>query len=1060
MSEDTPDPDQSPQPGVEPDARPAMDRFRLSVLFCDLCDSTTLSGSLEPEDYAWLLVALRKLAFDVVPRCGGTVVRLQGDGMLAVFGHPLPREGDGRRAVEAALQLHEGVKRIAAQARGNGVAGLPPEGLHLHSGIHAGMVLVQGGDVVTGRLELLGVVPNIAARLSAEAGRDELLVSDDTLGPARALFATGEKRLLHPLRLRGEEQPLLCWPVLGPADAAPARSPGPAPASAARTPFVGRAAELARLQVRLAEVLGDRATRQVALLGPPGVGKSRLASEFLQRATQKGCRVLTGLCDSELGALPLQPVLQMVRTALGLQAEAPVAAALNLIGVALQMQGLGDVVPALLPLLGGPASGAPSASPAAKDASAPAGSATPPDPVPAIARLFAAWAERQPLVLFIDDWHGCDAASRQAVAAICEQASGAGLMVLLSTRTAESGDAAMRHLEVVPVAPFSPEEGAASIRARLPLADPFVVDEIYRYSGGNPLYIEELCHSDDASRRAAYAALLAQARPAGQQGVAAWLQRLVAARVARLPAAQAQLLRTLAVVGNVVPATLLAALTGHAPDDPALAELAEKDFVYPGPDATLRFKHGLTRDVIHQSLTQPERQDLHLRVARALQAQARPGGEAPHEALAYHFDAAGRDAEAAHHAELAGDRAAALSALDRAKALYHRALTRLDAAGLDSGRVQRWLAIANKLGLICVFDASRKDLPVFEQAVRLAQAQADPALQARAEYWLGYVLYALGQAHDAVTHCERAAALAGPGEEPLAVQIRATLGQARAAAAEYAGAQALLEDAVAIKRRHRRGLRASVGLAYSLVCLASVRADIGEFARAHELMDEAWSLVDGTRHEIGASITGWRAVMFSWQGRWAEAVAAAEQSEHIAERTHSLFQFCQGRATGAYAAWMLSGAVHDLERLAESTLWLEPRESGLFRSLDHGWLAEGWVAHDDIDKARAHAARALVRGRAGDIIGVALGCRAMAREARQRQAWSEAERWLARARRVAEQRSSLHESAGNALCAAEIALAQGDRLNARRLGQQAAAAFERLHMAWHAERARGLLAQA
>lgn len=1052
-------PDFAPARGAQADpsasgAKTPPQRCRLSLLFCDLCDSTALSNRLEGEDYAELLATLRRAGEAVVARHGGTVVRFQGDGMLAVFGHPLPREGDGRRAVEAALELHEAARKFAVPA----AAGLT-DGLRVHSGVHAGLVLVQSGDDVVGRLELLGAVPNIAARLSSEAGRDELLVSDETLGPGRAYFRSGPAR---ELRVQGQEQALTCRPIHG--RVVPA-TPIDRRLAASFTGFVGRQAEMQRLETRLGEVLAG-ATCQVALAGPPGVGKTRLATEFVRRAELQGCRVLKGYCDSELDAVPLQPVLQMLRGALGLPADAPVVAALSAVGAALDLLDR----PVLEDL------GAPLRGPAQPGASAVAstGNSTPggtsggtiggendhhspgSDPQIAIARLFARLAGREPLLLFADDWHWADAASRQALAAICAAVEGHGLMVVYSTRTVDPGDASMRQVEVLPLEPLSQEEGRQSIRALLPNADPFITDEIYRYSGGNPLFIEELCHS----------AAHEQVRLAGQHAGSAWLQELIESRVARLPPERAALVRTLAIIGNVVPAALLTAVTGLAADDEALHDLAQKDFLFPAADGTLRFKHGLTRDVIYESVGLHERRRLHGRVAEALRALTAPGSDHPHEALAYHYGAAGRGAESAHHAELAGDRAASLSALDRAKALYHAALDRLRAGGLAGASVERWLAITHKLGPLCVFDGSRADLPVFERAVQLAQAHGDPALHARAEHWLGYVHYALGQVRDAVRHSERALNLAQPiaGTESLALQIRASLGQAMAAASDYAGAQPLLQDAVNRKRGHRRGTRLPVVLAYSLVCLASVAGDRGQFARAHALMDEAWALLHGATHEIGASITGWRAVILGWQGRWPEALAAAEVSTRIAEQTHSLFQFCQGRATGAYAEWVLTGEASAIDRLAESTQWLEPRESGLFRSLDHGWLTEGWLARGDRVRARRHGALALQRARAGDLIGVALGCRALAREAAraghapgQR---DDAAKWLARARRIAAQRDSAHEAAANDLCAAEVALHGGDLARARELAEAAAAAFERLEMRWHRERAEALLAQA
>jgi tetratricopeptide (TPR) repeat protein len=498
-------------------------------------------------------------------------------------------------------------------------------------------------------------------------------------------------------------------------------------------------------------------------------------------------------------------------------------------------------------------------------------------------------------------------------------------------------------------------------------------------------------------------------------------------------------------------------LTGLSDDSPALHSLAEKDFLFPEDGATLRFKHGLTRDVIYESVGLHARRSLHLRIAEALERHVEPGRDQPHEALAYHFGGAGRAAKAAKHAEAAADLAAGMSVLDRAKTLYHAALARLDETDPHGAALTSWLAMANKLGLICVFDASRKDLPVFERAVQLAHRQDDPALLARAEYWLGYVLYALGESVAAIEHCERARAAIGESDSALAVQIRATLGQVKAAASDYSGAFPLLDEAVAIKRRHRRGSRPAVGLAYSLVCLASVVGDRGEFETAYECFDEAWALLNGATHEIGASILGWRAAVLTWQGRWEDARAAAQESARIAEATRSLFQFCQGQATAAYADWKLSGEERFIEIADQATSWLEPRESGLFRSLNHGWLVDGWIDCGRRERARWHAARVLRRGRTGDLIGAAMALRALAREAASTGDARAAHGYLARARAVATRRESAHEHAAIELCHAEILalLDPGAEMQARALS--ARGAFEALGMPWHADRARALL---
>ena len=159
-------------------AVPSARRRYLTLLFADLSESTALADLMEAERYGEMLGELRRIFREVIPRHGGMLVRAQGDGILAMFGYPDAREDDGRRATEAALELHEAV-------RGLRVAGKLPGGrtLSLHSGVHAGLVLVADGDMELGRFELLGSVPNIAARLSDQAGADELFVSEETLGP-------------------------------------------------------------------------------------------------------------------------------------------------------------------------------------------------------------------------------------------------------------------------------------------------------------------------------------------------------------------------------------------------------------------------------------------------------------------------------------------------------------------------------------------------------------------------------------------------------------------------------------------------------------------------------------------------------------------------------------------------------------------------------------------------------------------------------------------------------------------------------------------------------------
>src|SRR5262249_41901023 len=176
----------------------------------------------------------------------------------------------------------------------------------------------------------------------------------------------------------------------------------------------------------------------------------------------------------------------------------------------------------------------------------------------------------------------------------------------------------------------------------------------------------------------------------------AWLNTVIESRVARLPPAEAEVVRAAAMIGMVVPGWLLEQLTGYGADHPLVRSLADRDLIFRGEtEHTLRFKHGITREVIYQSLGLRWRQQMHLQIAEMLEKH-NPGAalEEQLEALAFHYRAAARTDRAAEYAERAGDKALAAAALDRARTQYAVALDLLDPEGPD--QYPRWMAIAQR----------------------------------------------------------------------------------------------------------------------------------------------------------------------------------------------------------------------------------------------------------------------------------------------------------------------------------------------------------------------------
>ncbi|MBN8510426.1 MAG: tetratricopeptide repeat protein [Burkholderiales bacterium] len=349
------------------------------------------------------------------------------------------------------------------------------------------------------------------------------------------------------------------------------------------------------------------------------------------------------------------------------------------------------------------------------------------------------------------------------------------------------------------------------------------------------------------------------------------------------------------------------------------------------------------------------------------------------------------------------------------------------------------------------------DLALARRALALAEAGADVPLAAQARFWTGYIHYGLGDMPEAVQHCERALAEArASGDRRLILQVAAALGQALTGAARYTQALPLLDEIIAGRRRGTG--RTDPLTAFTIVCRACVLGDRGEFDAAEAAFADALQCVVGDEHEIGSTVHGWHAAVLLWRGHWQRAQAAAAESARIARGTRSLAQYAIAEAIGGFAQWRLSGSAAAVARIEQATAWVAPREAGLYRSFNHGWLAEALFALGRRDEARRAAAQALRRARRSDWLGVAMGRRALALDALQRGRLGEAQRHVAAAYAAARLRESAHELAQTQCTEAQLLQAAGRGADADRLLADALASFERMDMRWHAAQARALRA--
>jgi class 3 adenylate cyclase/tetratricopeptide (TPR) repeat protein len=968
-------------------------RYRLTMLFTDLSGSTAISEAMEAEIYSELLAALRVIWHDVVEKHGGLIFQSRGDGALAVFGYPQCGEDDGRRAAEAALDIHDRVHGLR-------VSGLPKSlvPLSMHSGIHAGVVLLNEGDIERGRFDVTGVVANTTSHLSDAAGPDQILASLDALGPNANFFEVGA----DPRDPKARVEPAGVLTILRRGTVTRRFD---ATAKRGLTPLIGRGEVIGYLRDYLA---ADEAPplRCVLIEGAAGLGKTRLLEELVQQREAAAFTTLVGNCETYLGAEVLQPFLQMLRSYFGLAPGMPRAEAAASVRETLQswvaeLGASAEALPGLLVSEGETRNVRRNASGVVGD----------------LLTFFTALAKRTTLLILIDDWQWADDASRQLLEALLQLPTGP--RVILACRPREDGADWIAGAPKLELSPFEEAETEIAVRRWLPYADPFLIGRIHAYAGGVPLFVEELCHSVPTDT------LLRSLQ--GRAATQTWLATLVMARLGRLPPDLAALARAAAVIGNVVPMRLLETVCEGPVSDAALRALAAADFLYPVDRGVLQFKHGITRNAIYQGIGLHERTALHRRIEQALVSSSEHAeGEDALEALAYHCHGSGHWELAARYAERAGDKAMNAFALDHARAQYQ---TAMDALNNIPNRSREhslmWCSLANKLGMACIFDplALSDELSVFEKAVTLARDLGDANALARAQYWLGYMCYGFGSFREGVTHARQALALARQiGDLRLAAQVEATLGQILAATCDYDEALTLMDRAVDTKRQgSRAGGALAIGSAYTLSCKGSVLADRGDFGAAHACFDEAMRLLDGSTHPVANSVRNWVAVAHVWEGNWAEAERVAKESARIAENTRCLLLLVVCRAAAGYAHWAGTRDPDGLVQLRDAVRWMEARHGQFYSSLHYGWLVEACVAEGHIDEARGYAAHVLMRARRGERLGEAVASRALAAAAADNGNFLRADRWLRRAETSARIRASKREMALNHLARTRLA---------------------------------------
>jgi class 3 adenylate cyclase/predicted ATPase len=678
-------------PAPTPEDGGQAGRRQLTVMFCDLADSTVLAGRLDAEDLREVIRSYQASAAEVIQRFSGHIAQYLGDGLLVYLGWPEAHEDDATRAVRAGLEIVEAITTTLNPrlARDKGVQ------LAVRVGIHTGPVVVgaMGGG---GRLENLatGETVNIAARLEGLASPNTVLISQATSRLVRDTFAL---EALGPTTLKGVAEPMPVYRVRGLADADEAE---PRPASA---PFVvGRGEEVGLLR-RLWEQSKEGLGHAVLVSGTAGLGKSTLIEVLRAHVKEEGLPRIVFRCSPYHQNIPLYPLVTHIETLLQVgRGESP-EVKLNKLEEVLRRSGLPleETAPLFAALLSLPL---------------PEGRypilALPPEQLrqrtfDTIVAWLLAEAERHPVLTAWEDLHWADPSTLEVLGLVLEQTPTVPMLHVLTFRP-EFEEPWPRRSHMTPITLNRLErpqvEALITHRAGGKTLPAEVVSHIVTKTDGVPLYVEELTKMLlDSSLLRVDGDQYLLTGPLSTVSIPDTLQDSLMARLDQLRAAK-EVAQLGAVLGREFAYDVLQAI---APMDEAalqdgLRRLVEAELLYQRgrpPRARYLFKHALIQDAAYASLLRSARQQVHANVAQALMQKLPELAETQPELLAHHYTQAGLLAPALDRWQAAAERAVHRSAYVEAIHSIDQALSQLAQLPPDEGRDRRELELqAMKLG--------------------------------------------------------------------------------------------------------------------------------------------------------------------------------------------------------------------------------------------------------------------------------------------------------------------------------------------------------------------------
>ena len=923
------------------------ERKQVTVLFADMKGSMELVADRDPEDARKILDPVLEHMMEAVHRYEGTVNQVMGDGIMALFGAPIALEDHAARACYAALRMQESVRRYAEGVHRK--EGVP---IHIRVGLNSGEVVVRSiSNDLYMDYTAVGQTTHLAARMEQMAMPGSILMPSDTLRLAEDYV---QVKMLGPRAVKGLAAPVEVYEIVG---ATTLRSRLKAVASRGLTQFVGRDGELDQLRQAL-ELSRAGHGQVVAVIGEPGVGKSRLYWEFTHSHRTHGWLIVESGSVSYGKASAYLPVIDLLKAYFQIETHDDSRKILEKVtGKVLALdRALESCLTALLWLLDVPVEDThwQRLEPSQRRQNIFDG----------VKRLLLRESQVQPIIVMFEDIHWIDTETQALLDSLIESLPTTQMLLLVNYRPeyqhAWSGKSYYRQLRIDPLSSTTADRLLTALLGSDPTLEQLKRLLIER-TEGNPFFLEE------SVRTLAETNILT-----GERGtyrltkapqvfkIPATAQAILAARIDRLAIEDKRLLQAAAVIGKDVPFTLLQAVAEETEGSlrGGLDNLRAAEFLYESrlfPDLEYTFRHALTQEVAYQSLVAARREALHAAAGRALESLYANRLDQAYDRLAHHYSKTDNAHKAVEYLTRFAEKTAGMYAhAEAAKALEEAFphAERLPANERDRGIVELIVRRAESLH----FMGRRQEIvDILQQQKERLERLGEPSLAGQYYFWLGFAHAWLGHRDEAAKSLRRSLAeAAGLGDQAIVGRVH------RALATECIYSGRPLDEAVGHGREAVSCLERTEDQFWhsqAMFTLSYCFYFIGDFDSASEIavqLDALGETMGNRRARANASMMA--GLSYATRGDWMAGVEALKHALDISPDPfeNAFILACLGKA---YSEGEDPGrAVPTLEQAVQ----LADRVRSLqFQCWFRTMLGEAYLLSGQTNEARKTAGQAL-----------------------------------------------------------------------------------------------------